>query len=220
MSFVINPFVFAAAGLTTLSFANSAISTGTTITGPANIIAGDLIVLLDSAVNTGTTAPTTVVPTGFSSIINTNGNVPTIGPAIRQIASYKLADGSEASATITGMNGNSTDDKVLLLFRGNIPAATITPASAAGQYSEGNPTLQTVSSNGGVAPLIVFGAYGTTSGSVDPRTFSVTKDFEVNSGTSTYFVGHIYDSSPVNVDVDMDDEGSGNLLQSFYLQVA
>lgn len=186
------------------------------ITAPAGIIAGDLIVCLNIA-ESGGAGPTTAVPSGFTSINNVTVTTP--GSNVqRSILSYKLAVGTEASSTLTGMVGAYT--LIILVFRGNAPAALLTVASVNGQATAGNPTAQSVTASGGVVPLVVLGAYW-TQGVVNPRTFTPTKDGEVSNGSQSGWIAwKIYNASPANVSIDMDDEGDGNSLQSCYIQMA
>lgn len=202
--------------LSTLSQVLSATSSSTTITAPSGIQAGDLLVLLDRADNLS--LPSTVVPTGFTSIANVNN-----GSGMRQIVSYKLATGSEGGASITGMAGGLDVNKALAVFRGNVPIASISVASLnAPAPTDANPTAQNVTAAGGTVPLIVFGCYSATNTIVSPRTFTPAKDGELNPSPSQtlYLAWKIYNSAPANVSVDMDDEGSANTLASFYLQAA
>jgi hypothetical protein len=208
-------FASAAPALTTLTQALSAVSTAPTITGPAGILAGDLLVLVDIAATAG--IPTAVVPSGFNTIANT-----TDGIATRQILSYKVADGSEASASLTGMAVGSGTAKVLVVFRGNVPIATAVAQDAAGEVTTGNPSAQVANASSGVAPLVVVAGYG-SSGTIDPRSFSPSKDGEVeNQGGAIKAVlaWKVYNASPADVTIDMDDESGtsvGNGLQSCYL---
>ncbi len=201
---------------TSLSQVASATSALETITVPAGVIAGDLLVLLDRAEDDATTVPTTVVPTGFTSIINTAHAQYT-----RSIMSYKIAVGTEASSSITGMNGTAYESKAMYVFRGNNPITSVTAASAAGQFTESNPTAQVVTASAGAVPLVVLAGYSVfAANAVDPRTFSTTKDGEISNGTDLYLAYKIYNSSPADTTVDMDDEGFENCLQSCYLQVS
>lgn len=219
MGFLINSYALAAAGgaLTTLSEQASATSTAATITGPASIAAGDLLVLWDAA-NGSFGEPTSVVPTGFTSIIDFS----TVGTDLRCIASYKIADGSEASATITGMDGAAADHKMLYVFRGNVAISSVSANDTASEINIGNPLAQTVNASGGTPPLIIFGGYLSLGSTIDPRTFTVggspSKDGEISTGTDAYLAYKIYNASPADTVVDMDDEGSTyNALASFYL---
>src|SRR3972149_6788610 len=200
--------------VTSIAFQDSATSTASTITGPATILAGDVLFLADRARNS-TGVPTTVVPTGFTSIGNIND-----GFDSRQICSYKIATGAEASASITGMNGTAENRKALYVMRPNSAASVVTIASVGGQFTDSNPAAQNVTAGSGVAPLVVFGAYGTDSAAISPRTFSTTADGEITPSTNFYFAYKIYNSSPADSSIDMDDEGVANSLQSFYAQIA
>lgn len=193
--------------LVALAQVDSATSSAETITVPAGVIAGDLLVLLDNA--QGATVPTTVIPSGFTSIGNIND-----GGQARQILSYKIADGSEASALLTGMNSTS-ETKALYVFRGNTRILSASPLSVNGQATTGNPTAQTVTAGAGVVPLVVIGGYGANA-AVSPRTMTPAKDGEINSSTVMYLAYKIYNISPADVSVDMDDEGI-NYLQSCYI---
>lgn len=203
------PFFIPFRGLTIAKQAE-ATSTAETIVAPADIQAGDLLVLLDFV--TGFGEPTTVVPTGFTSIVNT-----TDATSTKQIASYKIADGSEASATLTGMTGLAIA-KVLVTFRGNAAIATIAASTPNAEITTGNPTVQSVTASAGTAPLIVFGCYGAT-GAIDPRTFTPDKDGETTSATLLYLAWRIDNRAGEDTSIDMDDEGT-NVLQSFYLEAA
>jgi hypothetical protein len=207
MSFIPHPINFLTGSLTSLSQVLSATSLAATITVPAGVQGGDLLVLLDNAL--GATVPATVIPTGFTSIGNIND-----GGQARQILSYKIADGSEASTSITGMDSTS-ETKALYVFRGDAPITSASPASVNGEATTGNPVSQTVTSGSGLAPLIVIGGYGANV-AVSPRTMSPAKDGEINPSTVMYLAYKIYNLSPSDVSVDMDDEGI-NYLQSCYI---
>lgn len=198
---------------TSLTQEGSATSSASTITAPATIQAGDVIFMADKAAGS-TSVPATVVPTGFTAIVNTSSGI-----TERMICSYKIADGSEASASITGMNGNSSNRKAIYVIRANKAAIAVKPKSVNGQITDGNPTLQTVTASTGIPALVIFGVYGTDSAAISPRTFSTTADGEINPATNFYMAYKIYNSSPANTSIDMDDEGLGNALQSFYAEI-
>jgi hypothetical protein len=203
--------------LTSLTAQSSSTSSSTTINAPATVNAGDLLVMWDFS--RGNPAPADVVPNLFTRI---TPNTFTLAGDHRAVASYKIADGTEDGAAITGMTvGASGGYKAMYLFRGDKPIVSVTPGSVANESTTGNPAAQTVASGSGLAPLIVFGCYG-TSGTVNPRTFTVAavdaKDGEITPNVRCYLAYKIYMSSPADVVVDMDDEGS-NGLGSFYLSV-
>jgi hypothetical protein len=198
---------------TTITQVDSATSTASTITVPASVIAGDLLVLLDLAFGS---APVANVPTDFLTINNLSD-----GSNARQLVSYKLADGSEASASLTGIStAGNTFRKSLYVMRGNSPALLATLAGVNSEFTSGNPSAQNVTASGGTPPLVVFGCYGCPAQTIDPRTMSPAKDGEISPQVSSYLAYKIYNSSPADVSVDMDDEGVANFLQSFYISLA
>lgn len=201
-------------GLRHVGFFASAVATdgNASIVAPAGIIRGDLLVLLDRV--STTSVPTTVVPSGFTTIRNDND-----ATAVRMITSYKIADGTEGGASITGMvAGTFEDGKAMAVFRGNVPITGVTIGSSSGQIVNTNPTGQNVVASGGLVPLIVFGAFVSNT-AVDPRSFTPAKDAEINPDTLLYLAWKIYNAAPSDTAIDMDDEGNGNGLQSFYLQL-
>lgn len=210
-----------------------ATSSAETITAPADIQAGDLLVLYDRGYGaSGSGLPATVVPSGFSVAANTTYSDAVNLIYVRQIISCKIADGSEASASLSGMPDAEpgTDPyKILLVFRPDVPAASFAVNDASGEATIGNPAAQTITASGGDGPLVVLGAYSTVSGgTVDPRTFTVAavaaKDGEVNVSTHSYLAWKIYDSAPADVVVDMEDENAGgnhpNILQGLYIELS
>jgi hypothetical protein len=207
------PYVAVVGGLTTLSFRSSDTSTAATIVGPADIEAGDILILSDLAVNK-TGVPTEVVPTGFS-IISSINDVSNI----RQILSYKIADGSEASASLTGMDGNQSDSKILAVFQGDVSISSVTVQDVNGEMTDGNPTAQVKDASGGLVPLIVLGAYA-SAGGVNPRTWTGGTASELSQGTAHFLLYEIFNSSPADITIDMDDEGSDNGLQSSFVEAS
>lgn len=199
------------APITTLTKIAEATSSAATVVGPATIEKRDLLVLLDFAF--GKSTPTTVVPTDFTIIQNL-----TIGAA-RAILSYKIADGSEASASLTGMTAESILGKVLLVFRGDVRIKVVNVGDPSGQATGSDPTVQVITASAGVAPLVVLGAYVSDS-AVNPRTMSPAKNGETSALGGVWLAWKIYNSSPADVSIDMDDEGSINILAGCYIEVA
>jgi hypothetical protein len=204
----------APAALTTITLFASATSTGATINFPASIIAGDLIVLLDSADASSGGAPATVTPSGFTLI---NSSVELLQET-RQVVSYKLALGTESGA-LTGMDGNAADRKAMYVFRGDIPATTLTVSTPNAQATAGNPTPQNVAASAGIAPLVVFGCYGALTEIVG-ESFSPAEDGEITPTNQVILKYKIYNSAPQDTTVDMLDEGNVSILQSFYIEMA
>jgi hypothetical protein len=202
----------------------SATSTAATIAAPPGIQAGDLLVLFDQAVSVFMGQPTLVTPSGFTNRIDlgfTSSGV----TGVRCAVATKLAVGTEGGTSLTGMSGATSNDKALLVFRGNVPAVSHTVADAGQEGTDGNPAAQTITAASGVAPLVVIGGYGNAGGgTINPRTFTTggvgSKDGEITSNVWHYLAWKIFITSPADCVVDMDDEGSGNALLSCYIQMA
>jgi hypothetical protein len=208
----------AAAAPLTLAFNASATSSASTINNPASGAAGDILVLLDLAGNTGGSTPSQVIPSGFTLIGTQTGSTGGGLVGLRATASYKLSVGSETS--LTGQNGSFSNSKVLVRFRGSQVVSSLSLLGVANPGgTSGNPAAQNITASSGTPPLIVLGFYGTM-GTVDPRTMSPAKDGEVDNSSGLYIAYKIYNASPVNVSVDMDDEGDANFLMGCYIECA
>jgi len=201
--------------LTTVSFIASTTATAASITAPASINAGDLLVMFDGAITNAGPVPTSVVPTGFTQILELND-----GGSARNIWSYKIAVGNEDGTSITGMDGANTDRKAILQFRGDAPISSVTVQDIGSQITDGDPAAQVVNASGGVVPLIVFAGYRATA-NITARDFTPAEDAEIFTAPNQGFVKYkIYNSSPADVTGDMPDSSSNdNALTSFYLEL-
>lgn len=203
------------AAVTTLTQVDSATSTAATITVPASVVEGDILVLVDMAISLFS-SPSKVVPGDFTEVRSEVILASNIG--VRLTTSVKLATSSDGGTSKTGQDGGFLDNKIMCVYRGDIPVTSITVGATNGQATGGNPSSQTVLSGAGTPPLVVIGAYG-CNGTTDPRTMSPAKDGEANSG-QCYQAWKIYNSSPANVSVDMDDEGNQNAIISTFIEAS
>jgi hypothetical protein len=199
-----------------VTFVASAGSSGTTITIPADAQAGDVAILFDVAINTtfNATPPTDVVPTNWTGIITSSGTI------TRARISRKILTAGEPGSSVTGMNGSSSDDKVMLVFRNLSPITSVSAEDWAVEITTGNPASQTVNASGETAPLIVFGMAFIADGTGAFSTQSPAFDATVANGDSDLLVGYkIYESSPADHTIDMNDLGNINVLASGFLEV-
>lgn len=195
-------------------------STANTIIAPASIIAGDLLMLFDWATGGSGGAPTSVYPSTFTGI---QTNATTEGGADRRgNMSYKVAAGTEGGTTITGMNGSSSNRKIMVRFRFNIPLASVSVVSQGGTLSNANQAAQTRAA--ATAPYIVVGHWGCED-TITSRTFTIggvdAKDEEFTTGATQYAAYHFFNTvaTPASVVVDSNDDGEDNLLQSAAIQL-
>lgn len=210
--------VFIGGGISSLVFQDSATSSATNgrITGPASIIAGDILILIDKGVIAGS-PPGTTIPSGFTAVFNVTGN------STRLITSYKLADGSEAGATIQGMDlrgTGGTSSMIMLVFRPNIAATVLTLSGVASESSTGNPAAQVVPIASALFPAVVVGVYSANASiSSGNRSMVPAEDGEFNQTNTLYTKYKIFnvDDTFEDVTVDMGAVSNPNILGSFYM---
>lgn len=190
-----------------------------TIEVPAGIQAGDLIVLLDYAEEVG--APLDTHPSGFTRLLEYGESASVSNHESVMILSYKLAVGNESGQTLTGMDGDGIA-KALVVFRSDPPIESVAAAvDVDGDNTNGNPDPINIPAGSQTPPLIAFGCYG-SAGNISPRTMSPTKDGEVGlneEDASAWLAWKIYESSPADVQIDMDDEGNLNTLAGAYIRL-
>lgn len=203
--------------LVTTAYSNAALAAPPTITIPSEAAVGDIAVLYDSTINSASPAPTSVVPSGWTSVNDSAGSF------VRVIASYKLLVSGDPGSTITGMAGTNFQGKSLLIFRKSVVATTVSAFSAAGQVTSGDPTPQVVTSSGGVVPIIVVATYcvGAFSGVLTTPTFTPTATGLFTPVNRVQVAYRVFETSPLDVTANLGDTNVGdNALQSFYLQIS
>jgi hypothetical protein len=213
MGFFIDPIQLRVP-VTSLSFHTSGTSGGTSILIPATAQAGDLCIYLDYA-RSSAAIPTAVVPSEFTPVTdNTSTNS-------RAKVSFKVLTGSEVNTNVTGMAGNTNNNKIVMIFRPNATIYGVTPGSVNGQGTTVNPGAQTITVNSLTAPPVVLQiAHYCASGAVDPRTATGPTFSEIAGQTTSHYGKYNITNSgtPTNGSIDQDDEGT-NILQSFYLAI-
>lgn len=206
-------------GVSSVSFVASAASTGQSVTIPAGAQANDIAVLCNLAWGS-VSVPTIARPSGWTQLAA--GSV--AGDLTTAVTSYKKLVGGDAGSSITGMTtggGSSEYDNLMLVFRGNIAISSVTPSTWNAESTAGNPALQTVSAEGQTAPLVVIGFAAKGQSTAAFSTASPAFDATVSNGDSDIIGGYkIYNSSPANHSIDMNDLGMHNHLHSGYLKVA
>lgn len=202
------------AGVTSLTFVDSAVSTGSTITVPATAAVGDIAFLFDTG-RQASPGPASVVPAGWTPIAET---VPS--NTLRIITSRRVLTSGEPGSTVTGINASTFVSKVILVFRPNATILTVTHSTwNTVPETNGDPASQSVLASGGVAPLIVFGLVTTTG--TPAFNASTTPAFTATVSSGNIIVGYrISNSAPADQTLDMDDLGNANNMQSGWVEVA
>jgi hypothetical protein len=200
---------------------NSVSALQVTITHPGTVQVGDLMVLFyngwDNDNERFDSNPLNITPIYLNSY------------GYASATAMGLAISAERLTTLTAITTNTTNggfdhlSYVALYFRPNFTISTITASTPVNQGTTGNPTAQTVEASGQTAPLIVLGSIQTT-GFTPVFNASTTPAFDdtwdtVGLGINTRVGYKLYNSSPVNHTIDMDDLGT-NRLTSLWLRVS
>lgn len=208
--------ITASIGRKRLSFRASATSTSSTIVIPAGAQIGDLAVLIDQA-DTNFGPPSQVIPTDWTLI---DGN---FFNDVRTVSSYKFLEAGDPGATITGMNGNNSDCKVMLVFKGvHGTALTINDHAIQANNNSGISPQTINASDATERRVIVIGASGieSTFGGTEFVTESPAFDDIVDANSEQLIVGYsIYNGEADDHTIDMDNSGAGNYLESFYITI-
>jgi hypothetical protein len=185
--------------VSSFTFVSSASSNSNNITIPATAQVGDVAVLFDMQLNTGS-----VIPTGFTQI-STNSTT-----NFRINTSYKLLVAGDPGATISGMN--NTPRKVMAVFRPNSPIQTVSPVVLGNQNTTATPANQTLS--GGTAPTIYFAMYAKSASTTPTRGWSVGTPTEISrvSTSGVYMKYLIYNTTPASTTISMTDAGTNGLV--------
>lgn len=158
-----------------IAFVTSANANGPTIVCPT-IQGGDVAVLFDWALNSVSSPPALVIPSGFTQLSNTLS----ASNFFRGVASYKVLLGTESGATLTGMAGDSASNasKVLLIFRPDVPASPTTSTWLASIVTS-SAQSQAIAASGQPAPLIRLAAIAFNGTAVAPTFSGGTFDAQI-----------------------------------------
>lgn len=197
----------------TLSFNTSASSTSSTITIPAGAEIGDIAVLFDYAGNSNTTIPSTVVPSGWTSVSNQSSNTTA---ATRAIVSYKKLVSGDPGASITGMNGGFFNAKQILVFSPSSGISTVTVAGLAETIADAAPAAQSVAAQ--TLNYVVIGC--ASNRAYAPSWTSTWYDATLAQSSRKEFGYKLFNSSPASVSMDFTATAySHACIQAFSLVV-
>lgn len=195
----------------TLSFVDSATSTGETITIPAGAQEGDVAVLFDWSQQIYVAA-TELVPTGFISIDQDSVSGRFVETSV--VASYRELGSGEGGSSVTGMN-HSINRKVMLVFRPSAPISSITITGKTSELTNNDPAAQT--SPAGSSPLVKVAVSASNNSASFTTEIPTMNKVSVSSMVAGYL---IYNSSPQSQQVDRNDDAWGNWLMSCNIEVS
>ena len=183
------------------------------LTIPATAQAGDLAVYVDHGINSGGADDR-----GNFSQWTSVSNI-TNGSTIRSRAAFRVLTADNPGSGIQ-TNGGDFGEAIMAVFRPDNPINSVSFGTWNGQLSTGNPSSQTVTVSSLTKPLVVIGFCSCPSSTANFSTASPAFDATRVPTTSDSRMGYkIYNSSPSNHSIDMNDLGANNALVSGYLMV-
>lgn len=186
-------------------------STAGTVTLPADVIAGDLLVFNQYSHGVFS-EPTYASPAGWTEVYSTAGS----GEWQASGAYYKISDGTEGGTSVSGIDAAGTDHKTVAVFRGNRPFKSAQILTATVENTNNNPVAQTILTGAMKTPTIAVANFGANS-AISPRTFSPAETHEINPTTGYYTKFKIMLGDYADISVDMDDESDRQHLASYAL---
>lgn len=198
-------------GLSSISYVGTAESGSSSITIPVAAQEGDIAVLYEYASGGAGSLPSLVTPSGW---VNRTNDV--IGTQ-RAAVFTKALVGGDPGASIAGTSGSDDNKKMMVVFRPNGPITLATYSTFTSEFTNLNPSAQVISAAGQSAPLIVLGGCGVI-GSPVFGTLSPAFDAQIVPSHDRLRIGYkLYDSSPADHSIDMNDLGSSNSLWGGYI---
>jgi hypothetical protein len=217
--FLVPPASIVAVPVASVSFSDS-ITSGTTdgqIGFPALAEPGDLAVaFFYASVITGSLPD--VIPAGWTGLAGVSRTVSATTRRSRHCCKILTAEDISAGS-ITGITG-STEAKVMLTFRPDTAINDVTVSTWNAESTAADPASQTVTASGQSAPLIVFGVACAVQTGAAFSTASPAFDATVIANSRNRVGYKVYNASPANHTIDMNDLGSDNSLASGFIRVS
>lgn len=220
VAFFVPPAGFMPA-LTSVSFYNSATDPGNatgSLSLPVGVRSGDVVILIARDEYTSSPAPSVGLPSGYTQIGTFE-----IGWS-RYIYSWRVLSSGETTIPeyTNSPNPKAHTTRIAFVFRPNFTPKAVSSSGFQSEATNNNPASQVIASGSGSTPLVAIATWCNDNGlAVSPRTSSPSMDGEVafpGGNGNWFYAGYkIYNSSPANITVDMDDEGFENNLASFYV---
>lgn len=197
-----------------ITFVGSGNSTAQTVTWPGGLTSECFAVLHDHAINS-IGSPTEVIPTDFTLV----PGVSVAASTSRYTCTYKYPLTGLESGSLTGQNGNSSNEKVLLVFKIAGGDNVVNFGGILTSMTDANPTAQTTNTGGTNLPSIFLGQTSSPTNTTSFVTASPVFDGTVSISNTRMIAGYkIYNSAPADHTIDMNDLGNRNTLSSFTAQ--
>lgn len=202
----------------TVAFLTSANATsGATINVPGTALAGDFGVVFQLSRSTASTIPTLVNPSGWQ---NDSTGTATIGTnGYRSMISSKILVSGDVGATLTGMNGNSFNDKFILIFRGSSAFTSYTATGPNAETTANAPTAQALNASTETPPMVLL-AFADSATSVTFSGTMSTSGTPVTTGSAWLAaIYELFNSSPADRTIGVADSGTYNSLSSIIYEL-
>jgi hypothetical protein len=192
------------------SFVNSLTVNAVAISGGSGFKVGDVGILHDGPLGS---PPASSVPPGWTEI-----RTDISGTSLRGTYSYKVFTPTDltgdALTSINGMDGGTSERKMLFVFRpsSRLWSNTIRTASVQGIAITTNPPIQLISTGRTTRPAVALAAFRQD---VDAAVTAIGMTV-INPAATSYFGYRIFNSGFADQLVDMPDTGAFNVMQSFY----
>lgn len=210
----LSPVMILSGGPITLTLVGTNGTASGTVSLPGSPAAGDIAVYLQYVRDTGLTLG---VPSGYTQVA-----AETTSADAQAQAGYKILTGGETQIA-TGTSGTTSCGTYCKVYRPSRSISAVTPSTWNKEFTNGNPSSQTVNPSALAGPVLVFAGAGSNSSAFSFSTaspaFDLVTDVDITNGYSI-FGAKLYDTSPLSHSVDMIDEGGDNILISGYLAIS
>jgi hypothetical protein len=199
----------------TLSFDRVLAATQNTITLPTNLPQNGLLVWRTG----GSGEPSSITRSGWTQI--DQFRTLDVGTTVARQYFYKSISSSDNGATLNGIQANQFGaTNYLVVFSANQAITSTSLHSVAGQYTNGTPTNQTITSGSGTRPFVAVAAYSSSGAFTAGAPASMT--LLTDNTPSLVWAYQIFNAqnTPVNLTVSKTDSGNRNDLVGCYIQVA
>lgn len=213
MAIIMNPYAFGLAALE-LSYVSSSIASSVTVALPTGWADGDLAILYEYVIG-DPTATLGSDPAGWTLISKEDS----FGSMKGRVLYRVLQSGDGSPNTGTTAYEVST---CIIAYRPTRAIASVAFSTWNKQATTGNPAAQTVSASAGLTPLVVCALSGAASSSFGFSTASPAFDVDIiidGAASYAHAAAKLYNSSPSDHTIDMNDQGTRNVLMSGYLAI-
>jgi len=208
------------AGLTGLAyvttFKDSSRSTGA-LALPGGLLAGDIVIICDRR-SFNSSQNQTDPPSTYSSLYRVYNS----GRTACYSFSYRILDGTETEIPAYSGAGFLGSRRNCFVYRPAGLLSGVAVLGAGAERTDGNPSAITVPCSASASFTIAVAQYGCdgSGGAINPRTFTgATPDAESTIQVYNYAKAAGQAAPASNVTVDMDDEGNGNQIVGFYIEL-